>query len=565
MSFDGVFIRNLIKELKTKIINARINKVNFYNKYDFSFSLSNKQELLYLLSNNPRLLLTKQTLVKSDNQSNFSKVLKKLFEKAVIMDIYQIENDRIIVLEISSFDDLGYEEKYKLIFEAFGRNYNLIIVNKENKILEILLPTSIDSKRILLKNTLYEPMDSDQINPYKTNTLTKSNNYQGISQILFQEIQYQNDLNVINNEVKPVIIDNDKTYFYCFDLKHLKGNRMYFSTLSKLLESYFQNFKNQSIINNDLKLLSNHLDKELAKLRRKKGKQEKELEEAYNNLEYEQIGNILKANLYQIKKGMSKLTTNNFYTNKEITIKLDPLLSPSQNLDQIFKKYKKAKRSIDYIKKQIEESQLDILYYEDIQSQLDYFDYNSINETILELGLRKITRKDEKDLKKPKYTTYILGDDKFVYLGKNNYQNSFVTHKLANKDDYFFHVKDYPGSHVVLRGNNLLEDDFKIAANFAAYFSKAQNSSNVAVIYTQVKNVNKIAGQKGSFVKYKNEKTIFVTPNKDLITRYEKKGIFHIEDLLLYKYIYQNVVIVNALSPIFFDLIFSLSLPQHLL
>ena len=219
------------------------------------------------------------------------------------MDIYQIENDRIIVLEISSFDNLGYEEKYKLIFEAFGRNYNLIIVNKENKILEILLPTSIDSKRILLKNTLYEPMDSNQINPYKTNILTKTNNYQGISQILFQEIQYQNDLNVINNEVKPVIIDNDKTYFYCFDLKHLKGNRMYFSTLSELLESYFQNFKNQSIINNDLKLLSNHLDKELAKLRRKKGKQEKELEEAYNNLEYEQIGNILKANLHQIKKG----------------------------------------------------------------------------------------------------------------------------------------------------------------------------------------------------------------------------------------------------------------------
>jgi len=233
MSFDGVFIRNLIKELKTKIINIRINKVNFYNKYDFSFSLSNKQELLYLLSNNPHLLLTKQSLVKSDNQSNFSKVLKKLFEKAVIMDIYQIENDRIIVLEISSFDNLGYEEKYKLIFEAFGRNYNLIIVNKENKILEILLPTSIDSKRILLKNTLYEPMDSNQINPYKTNILTKTNNYQGISQILFQEIQYQNDLNVINNEVKPVIIDNDKTYFYCFDLKHLKGNRMYFFTLSE--------------------------------------------------------------------------------------------------------------------------------------------------------------------------------------------------------------------------------------------------------------------------------------------------------------------------------------------
>ena len=524
MSFDGVFIRSLIKELKTKIINTRINKVNFYNKYDFSFSLSNKQELLYLLSNNPHLLLTKQSLVKSDNQSNFSKVLKKLFEKAVITDINQIENDRIIVLEISSFDDLGYEEKYKLIFEAFGRNYNLIIVNKENKILEILLPTSIDSKRILLKNTLYEPMDSNQINPYKTNILTKTNNYQGISQILFQEIQYQNDLNVINNEVKPVIIDNDKTYFYCFDLKHLKGNRMYFSTLSELLESYFQNFKNQSIINNDLKLLSNHLDKELAKLRRKKGKQEKELEEAYNNLEYEQIGNILKANLHQIKKGMSKLTTNNFYTNKEIIIKLDPLLSPSQNLDQIFKKYKKAKRSIDYIKKQIEESQLDILYYEDIQSQLDYFDYNSINETILELGLRKITKKDEKDLKKPKYSTYILGDNKFIYLGKNNFQNSFVTHKLANKDDYFFHVKDYPGSHIILRGNNLLLEDFKIAANFAAYFSKAQNSSNVAVIYTQVKNVNKIAGQKGSFVKYKNEKTIFVTPNKDLITRYEKRN-----------------------------------------
>jgi len=498
MSFDGVFIRNLIKELKTKIINIRINKVNFYNKYDFSFSLSNKQELLYLLSNNPHLLLTKQSLVKSDNQSNFSKVLKKLFEKAVIMDIYQIENDRIIVLEISSFDNLGYEEKYKLIFEAFGRNYNLIIVNKENKILEILLPTSIDSKRILLKNTLYEPMDSNQINPYKTNILTKTNNYQGISQILFQEIQYQNDLNVINNEVKPVIIDNDKTYFYCFDLKHLKGNRMYFSTLSELLESYFQNFKNQSIINNDLKLLSNHLDKELAKLRRKKGKQEKE--------------------------GMSKLTTNNFYTNKEIIIKLDPLLSPSQNLDQIFKKYKKAKRSIDYIKKQIEESQLDILYYEDIQSQLDYFDYNSINETILELGLRKITKKDEKDLKKPKYTTYILDDNKFIYLGKNNFQNSFVTHKLANKGDYFFHVKDYPGSHVILRGSNLLEDDFKIAANFAAYFSKAQNSSNVAVIYTQVKNVSKLAGQKGSFVKYKNEKTIFVTPNKDLIARYEKRN-----------------------------------------
>lgn len=524
MSFDGVFIRNLIKELKEQIINTRINKVNFYNKYDFSFTLSNKQELLYSLSNNPHLLLTKQTLIKSDNQSNFSKVLKRLFEKAIITDIYQIENDRIIVLEISSFDDLGYEEKYKLIFEAFGRNYNVIIASKENKILEILLPTSIDSKRVLLKNTFYNQAESDQINPFTTNILTKTNNYQGISKILFQEIQFQNDLNIINNNPNPVIIDGDKTYFYCFDLKHVKGKRIFYPTLSELLEAYFQNFKSQTIINNDLKLLSNHLDKELAKLRRKKGKQERELDEANNNLEYEQIGNILKANLHQVKKGMSKLTTNNFYTNEEITIKLDPLLSPSKNLEQIFKKYKKAKRSIDYIQKQIEETKADILYYEDLKSQLDYFDYNSINEIILELSLRKITKQDQKNLKKPKYTTYILDENKFIYLGKNNLQNNYVTHKLANKDDYFFHVKDYPGSHVILRGNNLSKEDFKIAANFASYFSKAKNSSNVAVIYTQVKNVSKIAGLKGSFVKYKNEKTIFVTPNEDLINSYEKRN-----------------------------------------
>ncbi|MDD4062869.1 MAG: NFACT family protein [Bacilli bacterium] len=523
MSFDGVFINHLLKELSPFIINQRINKLVVLNDHDFVMLLSNKKKLLFNISSNPNLHFTQMDIINSTNNQRFYVSLKRLFDNSIIRNIKQHNNDRIILLEIEKYDDLGYSAQYTLIFEAFGKMYNLIIVDENFIIQEVLKPSTLESNRLLINKNKYQYPITNKINPFKTKIIYQTNEYEGVSNQLFSEIVLQNNIDLINNKTIPTLFKTkNKNKFYCFNLEHLPGERVVYDNLSILLEQYFYQTNQENILNHEQKLLLNHVNKEIIKATKKLNKQIEEKKEANNNLVLEKIGLLLKSNLHLVKKGFSSITVKDYYDkNKDIKIDLNPLISPSENLDKIFNKYKKAKRTINYLEIQIKETKSSIAYFEDLLTQIELAKFEDLKEIIFELNIGKPTKKTTKT-KKPNFDTYEYNNVK-IYVGKNNIQNNYLTHSFANKNDYFFHVKGIPGSHTILRGKSITNDDLIFAAEIAALYSKAKNSENIQVDYTLVKYVKKIPKTYGSYVTYKNQKTLSVTPNIDKINKAIKK------------------------------------------
>ncbi len=524
--FDGIFIHHLTDELQN-IVNLRINKVNCINESDYFFILQNKQKLFFSLnSNNQHLRLTNMELVNTSKVFNFHKFLKKYFESSIITNISQYQNDRILIISCLNADDLGYKNEYKMIFEFFGRNANLIVTDKNYVIIDAykkLLPTEsfvAHDDRVILPKSNYTFPVSERINPFDNLDYEivniSENIFQGISNLCFSEIVTKNDLSIISTPSNPVLIKNKKCFFYAFDLSYLPGERIYFNTLSQLLEYYFLEIKNENSKNNEQLFLQNYINKEIEKIKLKISKQQNELLVSQKNLEYEKLGNLLSCNLHLINKGDEKVIVTDFYNdNKDLEILLDSTLSPKKNLDNFFTKYNKAKRAINHINEQIIISQKEIEYLTCLLNQLEISKINDLKEIYDELGIKK--EQNNRKSYKPNYLTFRDCQNNTILVGKNNLQNEYITHKLANKDDYFFHVQNIPGSHTILKTNNLTNELIELAATIAAYYSSYRNATNVCVDYTLIKYVKKVPGMKGSFVTYKNQKSIFVKPSLEYI------------------------------------------------
>ena len=205
---------------------------------------------------------------------------------------------------------------------------------------------------------------------------------------------------------------------------------------------------------------------------------------------------------------MSEIVLNNYFeNNKEIKIAINPNISPSDNVNAYFNKVKKSKRAIGILNAQIENTLRDIAYYEENLSFLSFSKSADLKEIMYELGLKK----NQNPKAKPKINRYQDNDGNIYIYGKNNTQNEYVTFSLAKKDEYWFHVKSYPGSHVILRGE-LNDKTIKIASSIASIYSKVSKGVNVAIDYTLVKWVKKIKGEKGSQVTYTHEKTVYANP-----------------------------------------------------
>lgn len=523
MSIDGVFVHYLINELKV-IEGTKINKINRLNDTDYSFNLPRKIKLLISSdSNHPHMRLTQSEIISSSQTSNFFTNLKRYFENSYIESINQYNNDRIFILTVNHYDELGFMNKYFLILEAFGRNSNLIITNSQYIIVDSVKKTSLleEKGRIITPKAKYQFPESNKINPYTITNFDKSclNNLEGVSILLQEEIKYTNSLSCLNNDPNPVIIKTEnKNFFYAFDLLSLKGEKTYYNSISEMLDVFYSVQNEVMLKNNEQKILETYLKKEISKLDQKKAKQQKELETSFENLIYEQIGNIVSSNLHLIKKGMSSITLFDYYNNDDITVELDPLLTPTENLNSFYNKYKKSKRAIDYLEVQIEQTSKDKIYFEGILEQLNYSKNLDLKEIIEELNLKNrmnIVKTAKKT--RPNITVYndIYGG--VILVGKNNIQNNYLTHTLASKDDLFFHAKSIGGSHVILRHGYTDERSVTLAADIAAYYSKYRTSVNANVDCTKVKNVKKVPGTKGSFVTYNTYQTIFANPDLDKI------------------------------------------------
>ncbi|MDY3899019.1 MAG: NFACT RNA binding domain-containing protein [Bacilli bacterium] len=544
MSMDGIFVHYLVEEFNSFLAKGKINKIYQPNPLDIVIQIKKDgatyQLLLSASLDSSRLYLTKQTFVNPATPGNFCMLLRKYIERGIITNIKQYQNDRIIMFEVNTFNELGDNVNYHLIIELMGRNSNVILIDENNKIIDAIrkLPPSDATSRYIIPKASYEfPIQENKVNPFTDNTdNVLLDNIQGLAKNIEKEIveYYHGEiLAFLSKKVKPTIYQNGNKFdYYCFDLNSYQMINNNFVTLSEMLDYYYNQYKKTiNYSNSDLikqvKRLITHQKTKLNNLN-------DDLLKAKDNIKFKDLGILLQANLYNVKKGMSSITVTNFLgSNEELTISLNPELDPSKNLKQIFTKGKKASNALIEVQKQIDKVTSEISYLEDIQSMIEFSTATELEEIKLDLfsNSEQYKNKVKKLAKKNKKLEiqHFTFQDVTIYIGKNNLQNDYLTNKLARNNDYWFHVKDSSGAHVIVSvpGNasdyQMNEETIRLAANLSAYYSKYSSSSSVPVDYTKVKYLKKIPGMKGYHVTYTNQKTIYIDPSYDLIKNYLRK------------------------------------------
>ena len=545
MSFDGFFLHHMVEELRTELLNGRIQKIN--QPFDQELVLqirSNRQSHRLLLSAHPvfgRIQLTETTFENPAQPSTFIMVLRKYLQGAVIESIEQIENDRIVEITVSNKNEIGDNIQATLIIEIMGKHSNILLVDKSNhKILEVIkhIGFSQNSYRTLLPGATYiAPPRTDALNPFsikdeklfeilQTQELTAKNLqglFQGIGRDTASELEnllvnekLSKFRNFFKQETNPCLTDKS---FSCVPFSNTIDD--HFSSLSQLLDVFYKDKAERDRFKQQASELIRRVENELQKNRQKLKKQEKELLATENAEEFRQKGELLTTFLHQVPNDQDQVVLDNYYTNQPITIALDKALTPNQNAQKYFKRYQKLKEAVKYLTELIEETKSTILYLESVETVLNQAGLDEIaeiREELIQTGFIR-RRQREKIQKRKKPEKYLASDGKTIILvGRNNLQNEELTFKIARKEELWFHAKNIPGSHVVISGNLNPSDEVKTdAAELAAYYSKGRLSNLVQVDMIQVKKLNKPTGGKPGFVTYTGQKTLRVTPDSEKI------------------------------------------------
>ena len=545
MSFDGFFLHHMVEELRTELLNGRIQKIN--QPFDQELVLqirSNRQSHRLLLSAHPvfgRIQLTETTFENPAQPSTFIMVLRKYLQGAVIESIEQIENDRIVEITVSNKNEIGDNIQATLIIEIMGKHSNILLVDKSNhKILEVIkhIGFSQNSYRTLLPGATYiAPPSTDALNPFtikdeklfeilQTQELTAKNLqgiFQGIGRDTASELEnllvnekLSKFRNFFKQETNPCLTDKS---FSCVPFSNTIDD--HFSSLSQLLDVFYKDKAERDRVKQQASELIRRVENELQKNRQKLKKQEKELLATENAEEFRQKGELLTTFLHQVPNDQDQVVLDNYYTNQPITIALDKALTPNQNAQKYFKRYQKLKEAVKYLTELIEETKSTILYLESVETVLNQAGLDEIaeiREELIQTGFIR-RRQREKIQKRKKPEKYLASDGKTIILvGRNNLQNDELTFKMARKEELWFHAKNIPGSHVVISGNLNPSDEVKTdAAELAAYYSKGRLSNLVQVDMIEVKKLNKPTGGKPGFVTYTGQKTLRVTPDSEKI------------------------------------------------
>ncbi|MDD3126442.1 MAG: NFACT family protein [Candidatus Izemoplasmatales bacterium] len=556
MSMDGRFLFYLAKELNVILHFGRINKIYQLSKTDFLFVVhangDNYQLYISMSLQNARLHISKKAYDKPATPTGFCMLLRKHLENGVIKDIATINDDRIVKFVVENHNDFGEIVTYFVIAELMGKYANLIITDPQWLIVDCYKHVSPfeGQQRSFLRGLKYElPVDgkiapSDEIT---VQTFLDSHSeltvkmlvdgIRGISPLfatsyialLFNQkiAKYDCFKQMFNHSVEPTaVIINNKTQFYFFDIFNHESKKTYL-LLSNLLDDVFfesgQFERTKQVSKYIYQLIKRDFDRNKDKLE----KLTNELKAAENSSVLRIYGDLIRQYQGQINQGNDVLEVYCYELSKDVTVPLNRLLTPNQNAIAYYKKYKKNRQAISHLSQQIDLTNHEVAYFDLLMTQIETASLNDLLEITEELKANHYLSAKSKKIKNkhPNYDTYIDSESVEIVVGKNNIQNDYITHQLGRANEWWFHAKDIPGSHVLVRQNgNLSEATIRAAANLASYHSKAKMSSSVPVDYTLIKHVKKIPGVPGSFVTYSHQKTIFIDPDIGLIEQMTKKN-----------------------------------------
>lgn len=587
MALDACFLQLIVGSL-TPLVGAQVDKIYQPSRDEILLHLRGRERAKLMISsspNSPRIHLTEQTVENPKTPPAFCMVLRKHLQGARIQKIYTPAFERVIFLEFEGKNDFFEPETKILLLEIMGRTSNIILLDEKHKIINAIkhVDFTMTRNREILPGLRYEmPPVQDKFSfmdasPADQNTLFDKvearicdavlDTYAGISPVVAREICFtalgctDKRISELTTPQKDKLMnrilavrdlvreghwqgqlvrrkENGKTVDFSFMPLTQYGSAATvtdFATPSELLEEYYTKAADAWRMKQKAMDLSNFLTRTSARIRRTMAVRQKELSDSENAEKYRVYGEIIQANLYQMKKGERVLEAQNYYEEDMplIRIPLQPDRSPVQNSQNYFKKYAKAKNGQKIIAKLIEQDKKELEYLDSVFVALCDAeceeDLEQIRAELVEgryLKARSLKSNKKPSISRPR--EFITDDGYTVYVGKSNLQNDYLTVRISRKNDIWMHTKDVHGSHTLLvTGGRPLDEvpDTAIlqAASLCAFFSKAKESSKVEVDYCPVQNVKKPTGAKPGMVIYDKYYTLLVEPDGALAERIRKK------------------------------------------
>lgn len=535
---DGISLNKIKSELENSLKGKSANKIVQTSSLAISMNFG-KQRLIF--SCFPSLSLCYLSNTKEDNlleeNSTFSLNLKKHLVGSTLISIKQIGFDRILIFTFSKLNELGEIKTYNLYFEMMGKHSNLILTDKDSKVIDSIKRFSLEenSARVLFPGITYsnpsteKKLDPSEItkeqfdNELESGTLLK--NVEGMGKLLANNFKnFDNFKNILTDDISPKIFFNEHKEIILATVLNIEPKSYSsvesFNSFEELINLYI----NSENLSNTFKILKDKLLSCVKKERKKAEKIiisiKKDLEEKKDFDRYRELGDILAASLYSLKKGMDKVELYDFYNDSMCTIPLDPLVTPQVNLEKIYKKYNKLKKGMEHNSNRLIEISENLKYFTSVENFIESSDSKEnlklIEDELTAQGYLKISSKQKKKSpKKPQAKTFTFGeieiDGVLVTYGRNNLENDALTTKYSNRDDLWFHCKDIPGTHAIVNQNTTLNEEqiYNIGV-FCGQMSKLPKGTKLTIDYTQVKYLNKPKGARPGFVTYKIFKSIIV-------------------------------------------------------
>lgn len=576
MAFDGITIACMVHELSEKLVGGRITKISQPEKEEVLLtvkSLAGQHRLFISASASlPLIYLTEENKPAPMTAPNFCMVLRKYLQGGRVVEISQPGLERVIQIKVEHLDEMGDTCIRVLCFELMGKYSNLILCDDKSIILDSLkhvsavmssvrevlpqreyfIPVTVEKKDAL--TTTYEEFaglakESRQA-PFKM--IYQS--YTGISPFIAREMCNNADVDdrIMTGDLEATVVQGlyeafdqvmnkvkTKDYAPCMIMENGKvkefavmdipsypsEQKQAFDSVSKLLFDFYASKNKEDVMRQKSLNLRKTLQTILERDYKKLDLQKKQLEDAGEREKYKIYGELLNAYGYQLQDGVKEAKVLNYYTNEEVTIPLDETLSIKENAVRFFDKYGKMKRTEEALAVQTKENEAEIAYLESVQTFLNLAstkaDLQQIQAELSERGFIKKSydKKNKKVVNKPLH--YVMYDEYDIYVGKNNLQNEEVTFKMANGNDWWFHAKGVPGSHVVVKSRNanpatewdMPDEVFEAAACLAAVYSKNSGQEKAEVDYIRKKHVKRPGGGEPGFVVYYTNFSMMIETN----------------------------------------------------
>jgi len=582
MPFDGIATKCIITELQEKLIGARIQNIYMPEKDEVVLSLYNdKNNYKLVMSANPSCSRIHLTTYKKENPKtppNFCMFLRKHIASGRILAIQFHNYERLIDFIIESRNELRDMQQKRLIVELTGRNCNVIVTNNNNIILDSLkhIDEAISSKRQIMPAREYSlppaqdkvPIDifkMDMLLKHKTKKIADAllSTLKGFSPVICREIcekanidsthsfeqlskaninELKIQINIIrdileNNNFSPCIIfdGNKPKDFYPITLTTYKKVVKY-NSFNDALEDFYtirDTYTRTAQKQGNIKRI---LTKNIERCQKKIMIHSKNINNTDRINKYKLFGELIIANIHNFDILSDKMTVTNYYNNEIIQIPIEKGKDASYNSKRYFKKYKRAKSAAAHSKEELIKVKQELSYLESVMHNLFQCtlpeDVDTIKDELTQTGyIKKNIKSKRKIEKKLAPIKYISSEGYEIYVGRNNIENDYLTFKFANSRDLWLHAKGIPGSHVIIRKKDKTIDFFPDqtiteAAIIAAYHSRAKLSGQIAIDYSEVKNIKKPNASPPGFVNYFTYFSAYATANEDIINKLKEKQTY---------------------------------------